>query len=151
MENNKKIDIPTIGIVTGGLHIRKEKMTHYKAVNLATGEEIFNRTVGNQTTCIGRFIAIVEATKYIFFNPITPRIIYSDSPVAIQWYYKKQANTKRRCGEVQIAEIYLKVMAAKIDDIQVLHWDNREWGETPADFGNKSSSCNHQLHNSPIL
>ncbi len=107
-------------------------MTHYKAVNLATGEEIFNRTVGNQTTCIGRFIAIVEATKYIFFNPITPRIIYSDSPVAIQWYYKKQANTKRRCGEVQIAEIYLKVMAAKIDDIQVLHWDSREWGENPA-------------------
>ena len=58
MENNKKIGRPTIGIVTDGLHIKKEKMTHYKAVDLATGEEIFNRTVGNQTTCIGRFIAI---------------------------------------------------------------------------------------------
>ena len=132
MENNKKIGRPTIGIVTGGLHIKREKMTHYKAVDLATGEEIFNRTVGNQTTCIGRFIAIVEAAKYIFITAGAPCIIYSDSPVAIQWYYKKQANTKRRCGEVQIAEIYLKVMAAKIDDIQVLHWDSREWGENPA-------------------
>ena len=132
MENNKKIGRPTIGIVTDGLHIKKEKMTHYKAVDLTTGEEIFNRTVGNQTTCIGRFIAIVEATKYIFRTSGAPRIIYSDSKVAIQWYYKKQANTKRRCGEVQIAEIYLKVMAAKIDYIQVLHWDSREWGYNPA-------------------
>ena len=132
MENNKKIGRPTIGIVTDGLHIKKEKMTHYKAVDLATGEEIFNRTVGNQTTCIGRFIAIVEATKYILRTSGASRIIYSDSKVAIQWYYKKQANTKRRCGEVQIAEIYLKVMAAKIGDIQVLHWDSREWGENPA-------------------
>ena len=39
--------------------------------------------------------------------------------------------------QLQLAEIFLKVMAAKSDDIQVLHWDNREWGETPADFGNK--------------
>ena len=40
MENNKKMDRPTIGITTDGLHIKKEKMTHYKAVDLATGEEI---------------------------------------------------------------------------------------------------------------
>lgn len=138
MENNKKIDRPTMGIVTGGLHIKKEKMTHYKAVDLATGEEIFNRTVGNRTTCIGRFIAIVEAIKYILRNSVTPRIIYSDSPVAIQWYYKKQANSKRRCGEVQIAEIFLKVMTAKIGDIQVLHWDSREWGENPASITDRS-------------
>lgn len=138
MENNKKIDRPTMGIATGGLHIKKEKMTHYKAVDLATGEEIFNRTVGNRTTCIGRFIAIVEAIKYILRNSVTPRIIYSDSPVAIQWYYKKQANSKRRCGEVQIAEIFLKVMTAKIGDIQVLHWDSREWGENPASITDRS-------------
>ena len=137
MENNKKIGRPTIGIVTGGLHIKKEKMTHYKAVDLATGEEIFNRTVGNQTTCIGRFIAIVEAAKYIFRTTGAPRIIYSDSITAITWYRNKQCASSRRCDKLLMAEVFLKVIDAKISDIQVIHWDNREWGETPADFGNK--------------
>ena len=59
MKNNKKVGRPTIGIATDGMHIKREKMTHYKAVDLTTGEEIFNRTVGNQTTCIGRFIGII--------------------------------------------------------------------------------------------
>ena len=128
---------PTVGIATDGAHSTKERLTRYRAVDLSSGLELFNHSIGNKTNNIGEFLAIVEAVKYILRHPEAPRIIYSDSLVAIQWYYKKQANTKRRCGEVQIAEIYLKVMAAKIDDIQVLHWDNREWGETPADFGNK--------------
>ena len=38
---------------------------------------------------------------------------------------------------LQKAEIFLKVMEARIKDIEVLHWDNRLWGEIPADFGNK--------------
>ena len=42
-------------------------------------------------------------------------------------------------------------MAAKIDDIQVLHWDNREWGKTPADFGNKFVYCNHRNNSDTIL
>ena len=45
--------------------------------------------------------------------------------------------SSRRCDKLLMAEVFLKVMDAKISDIQVIHWDNREWGETPADFGNK--------------
>ena len=92
---------------------------------------------GNKTNNIGEFLAIVEAVKYILRHPEAPRIIYSDSITAITWYRNKQTASSRRCEQLQLAEIFLKVMAAKIDDIQVLHWDNREWGETPADFGNK--------------
>ncbi|MFR3033491.1 ribonuclease H, partial [Escherichia coli] len=45
--------------------------------------------------------------------------------------------SSRRCPALQKAEIFLKVMEARIKDIEVLHWDNRLWGEIPADFGNK--------------
>ena len=35
------------------------------------------------------------------------------------------------------AEIYLRAIAYWIDEIQVVKWDNKAWGEIPADFGNK--------------
>ena len=56
---------------------------------------------------------------------------------AITWYRNKQTASSRRCPALQKAEIFLKVMEARIKDIEVLHWDNRLWGEIPADFGNK--------------
>ena len=61
----------------------------------------------------------------------------SDSITAITWYRNKQTASSRRCPALQKAEIFLKVMEARIKDIEVLHWDNRLWGEIPADFGNK--------------
>lgn len=61
----------------------------------------------------------------------------ADSITAITWYRNKQTASSRRCPALQKAEIFLKVMEARIKDIEVLHWDNRLWGEIPADFGNK--------------
>jgi hypothetical protein len=31
----------------------------------------------------------------------------------------------------------LKTFAADIETIEINHWDNKRWGETPADFGRK--------------
>ena len=120
---------PTVGIATDGAHSTKERLTRYRAVDLSSGLELFNHSIGNKTNNIGEFLAIVEAVKYILRHPEAPRIIYSDSITAITWYRNKQTASSRRCEQLQLAEIFLKVMAAKIDDIQVLHWDNREWGE----------------------
>lgn len=128
---------PTVGIATDGAHSTKERLTRYRAVDLSSGLELFNRSIGNKTNNIGEFLGIVEAVKYILRHPEAPRIIYSDSITAITWYRNKQAASSRRSDELRTAEIFLKVYAVKIEDIQVLHWDNAEWGETPADFGNK--------------
>lgn len=128
---------PIVGIATDGAHSTKERLTRYRAVDLSSGLELFNHSIGNKTNNIGEFLAIIEAVKYILRHPEAPRIIYSDSITAITWYRNKQTASSRRCEQLQLAEIFLKVMAAKIEGIQVLHWDNREWGETPADFGNK--------------
>ena len=128
---------PTVGIATDGAHSAKERLTRYRAVDLSSGMELFNHSIGNWTDNIGEFLGIAEAVKYILTHPEAPRIIYSDSITAITWYRNKQCASSRRCDKLLMAEVFLKVMDAKISDIQVIHWDNREWGETPADFGNK--------------
>ena len=128
---------PTVGIATDGAHSAKERLTRYRAVDLSSGMELFNHSIGNWTNNIGEFLGIVEAVKYILTHHEAPRIIYSDSITAITWYRNKQCASSRRCDKLLMAEVFLKVMDAKISDIQVIHWDNREWGETPADFGNK--------------
>ena len=128
---------PTVGIATDGAHSAKERLTRYRAVDLSSGMELFNHSIGNWTNNIGEFLGIVEAVKYILTHSEAPRIIYSDSITAITWYRNKQCASSRRCDKLLMAEVFLKVMDAKISDIQVIHWDNREWGETPADFGNK--------------
>ena len=128
---------PTVGIATDGAHSAKERLTRYRAVDLSSGMELFNHSIGNWTNNIGEFLGIVEAVKYILTHPEAPRIIYSDSITAITWFRNKQCASSRRCDKLLMAEVFLKVMDAKISDIQVIHWDNREWGETSADFGNK--------------
>ena len=128
---------PTVGIATDGAHSAKERLTRYRAVDLSSGMELFNHSIGNWTNNIGEFLGIVEAVKYILTHHEAPRIIYSDSITAITWYRNKQCASSRRCDKLLMAEVFLKVMDAKISDIQIIHWDNREWGETPADFGNK--------------
>ena len=141
---------PTVGIATDGAHSTKERLTRYRAVDLSSGLELFNHSIGNKTNNIGEFLAIVEAVKYILRHPEAPRIIYSDSITAITWYRNKQTASSRRCEQLQLAEIFLKVMAAKIEDIQVLHWDNREWGETPADFGDSKFNPQNNHKNYPF-
>ena len=119
---------PTVGIATDGAHSTKERLTRYRAVDLSSGLELFNHSIGNKTNNIGEFLAIVEAVKYILRHPEAPRIIYSDSITAITWYRNKQAASSRRCDELHTAEIFLKVYAIKIEDIQVLYWECNSCG-----------------------
>ena len=81
---------PTVGIATDGAHSTKERLTRYRAVDLSSGLELFNHSIGNKTNNIGEFLAIVEAVKYILRHHEAPRIIYSDSITAITWYRNKQ-------------------------------------------------------------
>lgn len=68
---------PTVGIATDGAHSTKERLTRYRAVDLSSGLELFNHSIGNKTNNIGEFLAIIEAVKYILKHPEAPRIICS--------------------------------------------------------------------------
>ena len=128
---------PQKGIATDGAHSTKEKMTRFRAVNLSSGEELFSEAIGNLTVNIGEFLGIVAAVQYIVENNFTPAIIYSDSLTAITWFHNKTTASSRHCPALHKAEVFLRAMSARIDGIEVVHWDNHKWGETPADFGNK--------------
>lgn len=125
------------GIAVDAAHSMKNKLTEIQGVDLETGERLFYKNLGNQTTNIGEFLAIVEACKYINEHDYKPRIIYSDSTTAITWFKEKYTASKKRNKHLQKAEIYLKVCAIYVDNIEVRHWNTQEWGENVADFGNK--------------
>lgn len=128
---------PTRGIATDAAHSTKNNVTEYQGIDLETGERIFYRNLGNQTVNIGEFLGVVEAAKYIIENDFQPRTIYTDSMTAIAWWKAKHTASNKKNRELQKAEIFLKALSADVDSIKVIHWDNRTWGETPADFGNK--------------
>lgn len=128
---------PTEGIATDAAHSMENGKTEYQAINLATRERIFYRNLGNQTTNIGEFLAVVEAVKYIIENDFQPRVIFTDSMTAIAWFKAKKTSSTKPNKDLQRAEMFLRALSADVDTIEVIHWDNKRWGETPADFGRK--------------
>ena len=129
--------IPLEGIATDAAHSMKNGIAQFRGIDLRTGEQIFYENIGNQTTNIGEFLGVVTAIKYILENDYHPKIIYTDSITAIAWFRNKQTASKKKNIELKKAEISLKVFSVEVDDIKVLHWDNRKFGEIPADFHNK--------------
>ena len=130
-------EAPTKGITCDAAHSTKRGITEYQAHDLKSGDRIFYKNLGNQTVNIGEFLAIVDSIKYIIENNHPDKIIYSDSVTAITWVKNKKAASNKRNSDLKKAEIYLKVMSYYIDDIKIIHWDNKIWGEIPSDFGNK--------------
>lgn len=128
---------PIEGIATDAAHSSKRLITEFQGIDIGTGNRLFYQNLGNQTVNIGEFLGVVAAVKYIIENNFSPRVIYTDSTTAISWFKNKQTASKKRNKELAKAEIFLKVFADEIKTIEVRHWNNDIWGETPADFGNK--------------
>lgn len=128
---------PNTGIATDASHSTKNGITKYRGIDLKTGEEIFQENLGNQTANIGEFLGVIAAAKYIIEHSYTPRTIYTDSTTAVSWFTQKRTASKRKTPALFKAEMFLQAMSVEIDTIEVVHWDNKAWGETPADYGLK--------------
>lgn len=131
------INRPFEGIATDAAHSTKHGLTRYRGIDLKTGKQLFIRELGNQTVNIGEFLGVVEGVKFILENNYTPAVIYTDSLTAISWFKNKKTSSKKKNIQIKMAEIFLNAMSAEIDKVSVKHWDNKVWGEIPADFGNK--------------
>lgn len=131
------LEVPVEGIATDAAHSQKNGVTEYQGYDLKTGRRLFYRNIGNRTVNIGEFLGVMEAVRYIIENDFRPRVIYTDSMTAITWFRNKRTASKKKCSALLKAEIFLKAFAWDVDTIEVRHWDNRAWGETIADFGNK--------------
>lgn len=131
------MNYPKEGIAVDAAHSMKNGVTEYQAIDLKTGERLFYKNLGNQTTNIGEFLGLMETIKYVIENDFQPRIVYTDSMTAITWFRNKKTASKKRHSDLQRSEIFLKVMDIDVSTIDVIHWDTNNWGENPADFGNK--------------
>lgn len=125
------------GIAVDAAHSIKNRKTEFRGVDLKTGKVIFYSDLGNQTINIGEFLAIVEAVKYIIDTGYEPKVIFSDSNTAISWFKNKLTASGKRNPKLMKAEIYLRAFAHWIDEIEIVKWDNKQWGEIPADFNRK--------------
>lgn len=125
------------GIAVDAAHSTKNRKTEFRGVDLKTGKTLFYSDIGNQTINIGEFLAIVEAVKFIIENDYQPKIIFSDSTTAISWFNNKRTASGKRNPKLMKAEIYLRAIAYWIDEIKLIKWDNKSWGEIPADFNRK--------------
>lgn len=128
---------PIEGIATDAAHSSKNGVTQYRGIDLKTGEQIFYENLGNQTVNVGEFLGVVAGAKFIIEHNYSPRVIYTDSQTAIAWFRNKKCASKKHCSALFKAEMFLQVFSVEIDTIEVLHWDNERWGETPADFALK--------------
>ena len=125
------------GIAVDAAHSTKNRKTEFRGIDLNTGEILFYADLGNQTNNIGEFLAIVEAVKYIIEYDFTPKVIFSDSNTAISWFKNKRTASGKRNARLMKAEIYIRAMAHWVDEIEIIKWDNHQWGEIPADFNRK--------------
>lgn len=114
----------------------------YRAVDLATGAQVFHFGPMHGTNNIGEFLAIVHALALMDKQGIKDKTIYSDSYNAILWVHNKKCKTKlQRTPEteplyqiIQRAENWLRTHNVTIP---IIKWETQKWGEVPADFGRK--------------
>ena len=114
----------------------------YRGVCLTTGATLFHYGPVYGTNNIGEFLAIVHALALLKQQGIT-RTVYSDSRNAMLWVKARKCRT--RLARTPRTEPLFQLIARaenwlathQWDDIPLLKWNTRAWGEVPADFGRK--------------
>ena len=120
---------PKQGISVDGGCSGNPGKAYYRAVDIATGKELFSNSIGEATNNIAEFIGLCHAIR-----DYPNSIIYSDSITAISWVKKKKANSSYEYPRLEKIEVWLNTLD-KLPKIE--KWLTKEWGEIPADFGLK--------------
>ncbi|MGI6242399.1 MAG: DUF559 domain-containing protein [Prevotella sp.] len=114
----------------------------YQCIDLTTGAQVFHYGPLYGTNNIGEFLAIVHALALMDKKGMKDKVIYSDSYNAILWVKKKHCKTKleRNAQTEQLFQIIARAeqwLRAHAVQTPVMKWETKQWGEIPADFGNK--------------
>ncbi len=115
----------------------------YRAVRVATGEEIFRiGPLAGGTNNIAEYLAIIHAAALLHKSGDYTTPIYSDSRTAQSWVRKRHSNTKIEptAENAKVRALLERAnawMASNDITNPLLKWDTERWGEIPADFGRK--------------
>ena len=133
---------PTFGIVVDGYCKGNPGVGGYRGVDLHDGKILFKRNFQYTTNNLVEFIGIVHAQMYIKKTFESYSEIYSDSQCAISWF--RTNNVKSEIDSIKGKDVLndlnrclLWLSEQKKFPASVLKWETKEWGENPADFGNK--------------
>ncbi len=133
---------PTKGIAVDGYCKGNPGPGGYRGVDIETGEVLFKYNTVHCTNNIAEFLGIVHALMYIKkFRAKGYNTVYTDSEIAMAWVGKKACGTKfekeryvELCQRIFKCEMFL-VECKSLPSYR--KWITAEWGEIPADFGNK--------------
>ena len=111
---------------------------YIKGVDLETGEIVFELQIPGETTNnIAEYLAIHRGLEWCIENN-KPPLIYSDSLNAIGWSKKAFCGTKYHSPDNKQRLAILRAdRRLKEESFLIYWWENKNWGETPADFGRK--------------
>ncbi len=136
---------PTAGIAVDGACAGNPGKMEYRAVDIATGTEIFRRGADGKligTNNIAEYLALVHIGAELMRRGDTTTPIYSDSRTAQSWLRRRHSkSTLERTPQTAavldlLARADLWVARHTIPN-PILKWDTDRWGEIPADFGRK--------------
>ena len=131
---------PTIGIAVDGYCRGNPGPCGYQGVDIETGEVLFKAHFKNGTNNIAEYLAVGHGLMYLK-KEMEGGFIYTDSQTAIGWIINNKVNSNgpfTELSENYLRRIRLWLLEQKTYNAQyVKKWKTKEWGEIPADFGNK--------------
>lgn len=135
-----------ISIATDAACPRNPWPIEYRAVDIATQEQLFHRgPLPYGSINIAEFLAIVDTLSWIQTNETHHRIIYTDSQVALNRVNQKSIKTtleyspqtQALLDRVGISCQRLRDHADYVSAIRIKKRPTHLWGQIPADFGRK--------------
>lgn len=111
----------------------------YRGVFTLSSDEIFHAgPYAEGSNNVGEFLGLVHALAWSKKNH-SNMCIYSDSKIALNWVKEKKISTTVKNAYLQslIKRALLWLQENNYDDIPLLKWQTKFWGEIPADFGRK--------------
>ena len=137
---------PTHGIAVDGYCKGNPGQGGYRGIDLSTGEILFEWHTENCTNNLAEFLGIVHGLGFVKkeskMHGKNYGTVYTDSEIAMAWVkLKSAAGTKFNTGKYPVlAQRIWKCEMFLVETKNIpsyAKWETKEWGEIPADFGNK--------------
>lgn len=137
---------PTSGLVVDASVVKINSknsagLAEIRGVDISSGKIVFNKSISWRTTNnIAEYLAIYVGFLYVD-SLGKDMVIYSDSTNAISWIRNGKCKTGFHSTDPKQQQNIIKAESRTTSDWKnvksVRFWNNKEWGENPADFGRK--------------
>lgn len=138
-------DRPRSGVAVDGACAGNPGVMEYRAVDVATGAEIFRRGADGSligTNNIAEYLALIHIGAELMRRGDSTTPIYTDSRTALSWLRRRHSKstlerTERTAPVLDLLARADAWIASHSIPNPILKWDTERWGEVPADFGRK--------------